>query len=53
MPPSLPHGTDKPPWRAPAGCHRRYGVDPWRALVDCSAAEATFGWRPAHRWPPG
>jgi nucleoside-diphosphate-sugar epimerase len=31
----------------------RYRADPWRALVDCSAAEATLGWRPAHRWPRG
>jgi UDP-glucose 4-epimerase len=28
----------------------RYRVDPWRALVDCSAAEAILGWRPTHRW---
>lgn len=28
----------------------RYRADPWRALVDCSAAEAALGWRPAHRW---
>ena len=31
----------------------RYRADPWRALVDCSAAVATLGWRPAHRWPRG
>ena len=29
----------------------RYRADPWRALVDCSAAEATLGWQPAHHWP--
>jgi nucleoside-diphosphate-sugar epimerase len=28
----------------------RYRSDPWRALVDCSAAEAVLGWRPRHRW---
>jgi UDP-glucose 4-epimerase len=28
----------------------RYQADPWRALVDCSAAETILGWRPAHRW---
>jgi UDP-glucose 4-epimerase len=28
----------------------RYQIDPWRALVDCSAAEAILGWRPGHRW---
>jgi nucleoside-diphosphate-sugar epimerase len=28
----------------------RYTVDPWRALVDCSVAEAVLGWRPRHRW---
>jgi UDP-glucose 4-epimerase len=28
----------------------RYRADPWRALVDCSAAETTLGWRPAFRW---
>ena len=28
----------------------RYRADPWRALVDCSAATAAFGWQPAHRW---
>jgi nucleoside-diphosphate-sugar epimerase len=28
----------------------RYVVEPWRALVDCSAAEAVLGWRPRHRW---
>jgi len=27
-----------------------YRADPWRALVDCSVAEVTLGWRPAHRW---
>lgn len=24
--------------------------DPWRALVDCSAASRLLGWRPVHRW---
>lgn len=28
----------------------RYTADPWRALVDCSAAEVLLGWRPRHRW---
>jgi UDP-glucose 4-epimerase len=28
----------------------RYAADPWRALVDCSAAEAILGWRPRYRW---
>jgi UDP-glucose 4-epimerase len=28
----------------------RYRADPWRALVDCSAAAATLGWQPACRW---
>jgi len=28
----------------------RYRSDPWRALVDCSAAEALLGWRPHYRW---
>jgi nucleoside-diphosphate-sugar epimerase len=28
----------------------RYRADPWRALVDCSAAEALLGWRPRYRW---
>ncbi|HWF51911.1 MAG TPA: SDR family oxidoreductase [Solirubrobacteraceae bacterium] len=28
----------------------RYAVEPGRALVDCSAAEAVLGWRPRHRW---
>lgn len=28
----------------------RYLADPWRALVDCSAAEAVLGWRPRYRW---
>ncbi len=28
----------------------RYGADPWRALVDCSAAETVLGWRPRYRW---
>jgi UDP-glucose 4-epimerase len=27
-----------------------YRADPWRALMDCSVAEATLGWRPAYRW---
>jgi UDP-glucose 4-epimerase len=27
-----------------------YRSDPWRALIDCSAAATTLGWRPAHRW---
>jgi UDP-glucose 4-epimerase len=28
----------------------RYPPGSRRALVDCSAAEATLGWRPKHRW---
>ena len=28
----------------------RYRADPWRALVDCSVAEAVLGWRPRYRW---
>jgi len=28
----------------------RYRADPWRALVDCSAAQAVLGWRPRYRW---
>jgi UDP-glucose 4-epimerase len=27
-----------------------YRADPWRALVDCSVAEVTLGWRPRYRW---
>lgn len=34
------------PVRDPA----RYRAEPWRALFDCSAAEAILGWRPRHRW---
>lgn len=26
----------------------RWAADPWRALVDCSEAEGTLGWRPQH-----
>jgi hypothetical protein len=28
----------------------RYRTDPWRSLVDCSAAATTLGWRPRYRW---
>ncbi|MGH3188074.1 MAG: hypothetical protein ACRDPY_25230 [Streptosporangiaceae bacterium] len=28
----------------------RYRADPWAALIDCSAAAITLGWRPAYRW---
>jgi nucleoside-diphosphate-sugar epimerase len=28
----------------------RYRADPWRALIDCSAAAATLGWQPERRW---
>jgi UDP-glucose 4-epimerase len=28
----------------------RYLADPWRALMDCSVAETTLGWRPKYRW---
>jgi nucleoside-diphosphate-sugar epimerase len=34
----------------PVRDRRRYGADPWRALVDCSAAHTALGWRPRHRW---
>jgi UDP-glucose 4-epimerase len=27
-----------------------YTADPWRALFDCSTAEAVLGWRPRYRW---
>lgn len=27
-----------------------YDADPWRALVDCTAARELLGWRPRHRW---
>jgi UDP-glucose 4-epimerase len=29
----------------------RYQSDPWRGLVDCSAAENLLGWRPRYGWP--
>ena len=32
--------------KAPA----RYRADPWRALVDCSAAEIALGCRPHYGW---
>ena len=28
----------------------RYQADPWRALIDCSEAQRTLGWRPSYRW---
>ncbi len=28
----------------------RYRADPWAALIDCSAAATTLGWRAAHQW---
>ncbi len=28
----------------------RYRADPRAALIDCSAAATTLGWRPAHQW---
>jgi UDP-glucose 4-epimerase len=28
----------------------RYRADPWRALIDCSAAQAVLGWRPHYHW---
>jgi UDP-glucose 4-epimerase len=28
----------------------RYRADPWRALIDCSAAQAVLGWRPRYHW---
>ena len=30
----------------------RYRADPWAALIDCTAAAATLGWRPTHQWSP-
>jgi UDP-glucose 4-epimerase len=30
----------------------RYRADPWAALIDCSAAATTLGWRAARRWEP-
>jgi UDP-glucose 4-epimerase len=29
-----------------------YRAEPWRALIDCSAAETLLGWRPRYRWRP-
>jgi UDP-glucose 4-epimerase len=29
----------------------RYHADPWAALIDCSAAATTLGWRAAYQWP--
>lgn len=29
---------------------QRYAADPWRALFDCSAADAVLGWRPRYSW---
>jgi UDP-glucose 4-epimerase len=34
------------PIRDPA----RYRADPWRALMDCSAARSLLSWRPGHSW---
>lgn len=28
----------------------RFSTEPWRALVDCAAAERVLGWRPAYTW---
>jgi UDP-glucose 4-epimerase len=36
--------------RVPVTDPERYHADPWAALIDSSAATATFGWRAAHRW---
>jgi UDP-glucose 4-epimerase len=30
----------------------RYRADPWAALIDCSTAAATLGWRATHQWSP-
>ena len=30
----------------------RYRADPWAALIDCSAAATTLGWRPTRQWSP-
>jgi UDP-glucose 4-epimerase len=38
--------TPQVPVRDPA----RYQDDPYRALMDCSAAETLLGWRPRYRW---
>jgi UDP-glucose 4-epimerase len=27
-----------------------YRAEPWRALIDCSAAEAVLGWQPRYTW---
>ena len=27
-----------------------FASDPWRALVDCSAAARVLGWRPRYTW---
>jgi nucleoside-diphosphate-sugar epimerase len=34
----------------PFGSPAPYRDDPWRALVDCYAAESLLGWRPRYRW---
>jgi UDP-glucose 4-epimerase len=31
----------------------RYQADPWSALVDCSVAATTLGWRPRYPWAQG
>jgi UDP-glucose 4-epimerase len=30
----------------------RYRADPRAALIDCTVATTTLGWRPVHTWPP-
>jgi nucleoside-diphosphate-sugar epimerase len=44
---SIPSVSLRPVWVTDLG---RYRADPWRALVDCSAAETVLGWRPSYRW---
>ena len=38
--------------RVPVTDPDRYRVDPWAALVDCSAAATTLGWHAVRRWSP-
>jgi UDP-glucose 4-epimerase len=47
--PSLQLATRLAP-RVPVTDPGRYRADPWAALIDCSAAATTLGWRAAHRW---
>ena len=47
--PSLQLATRLAP-RVPVTDPGRYRADPWAALIDCSAAATTLGWRATHRW---